>query len=405
MHRLLLLLLLAVPLLGCPTEEPDLCEGATLDLPPPVGEAAGVWHEGSGRLVWFGGNLNPPTQCQFTSEYTTQTWAFNAQCDSYEAIEGSVQPPPRARHVAVLDEDGDRMLIHGGRQREATSGPYDLLNDTWALDLAEDVWTELSTTGGGPSPRSSHGGVAVGGKLWIFGGNESNDGLNYGPMDDLWSLDLGSLEWTEHDTTGTPGPRLFHGMTASADGASLYAFAGGDENAFFGPLFADLWELNLDTLTWTELHGGGGITPGGDNPSTRFSPDLMTMDDDTLLMFAGHDELTGPTNVVHRFQIADSDWDQLEEGDVYATPANGFCDFPADFTVIDADAPERRYFGVSGITDAGELITFGGRTDCGLINDTWSWTRDEGWVQRTSASSGEVCLRAFADCADLCTPQ
>ncbi len=395
----------ALVLVSCPSEEPDPCEDATLQVPPAVGEAAGIWHEPTDRLVWFGGNLNPPTECQFTSEYTTQTWSFLRQCDAYAPIEGAVEPPPRARHIAVLDRARDRMLIHGGRQREETSGPYDLLDDLWALDLEEDTWEQLETTGGGPSARSSHAGAVIGDQLFVFGGNASTSGLSYQPMDDLWILDLETLAWTERGTTGTPGPRLFHAMTPAADGGSLFVFAGGDENAFAGPLLADLWELDLASWTWFERHAGGGITPGGDNPSTRFSPDLMTLDDDTLLMFAGHDELTGPTNVVHRYQIADGDWDQLEVGDVYANPANGFCDFPADFTTIDPEAPERRYFGVSGLTREGELITFGGRTDCGLINDTWSWTRDGGWVRRTTPSGGEVCLRAFADCADLCTPQ
>ena len=391
---------------GCPTEEePDPCENASFDLAPGVGEAAGVWHEGSQRLVWFGGNEQAPEQCMFLNDYTTKTWTFDARCDSYEPIDSADEPPSRARHVAVLDAARDRMVIHGGRSRDETSGPYTQRNDVWALDLTNDTWTELDTSGGGPSARSSHGAAVVGDKMIVYGGNTSTSGLSYNPQDDVWSLDLVTLEWTELATTNTPPARLFHTMTASPDGGTVYAFAGGDENAFQGPLLADLWALDMESLEWTMLHAGGPIIPDDNAPSTRFAPDLFAIPGDKLLMFAGHDELTGPTNVVWEFDIAEGDWDRKEQGDVWNTPANGFCDFPPDFTEIDPDAPERRYFGVSGITDSGTLMTFGGRTDCGLINDAWSWTEAGGWTRRSVSSGGEVCLRAFAECADMCTPE
>ena len=397
----------ALLLVGCPTEapEPDPCVDASRQLAPGVGEAAGVWHEASQRLVWFGGNEQPPEQCMFLNDYSTSTWSFNARCDSYEPVETGDEPPSRARHIAVLDSARDRMLIHGGRSRDEQSGPYTQRDDLWALDLTENTWTELDPSGGGPSARSSHAAVVVDDQMILFGGNTSTSGLSYTPQRDVWSLDLASLEWTELSTTNPPPARLFHKMAASPDGATIYAFAGGDENAFQGPLLSDLWALDVASLEWTMLEGNGPIVPNGEAPSTRFSPDLFAIPGDKLLMFAGHDELTGPTNVIWEYDVADGSWDRLERGDVYNTPANGFCDFPADFTEIDPDAPERRYFGVSGITDAGDLVTFGGRTDCGLVNDTWSWTAADGWTRRTVSSGGEVCLRNFAECADMCTPE
>ncbi len=49
------------------------------------------------------------------------------------------------------------------------------------------------------------------------------------------------------------------------------------------------------------------------------------------------------------------------------------------------------------------MIIFGGKTDCGIIDDVWTWSfNGEGWVENSSASTGEICLRAFADCSTLC---
>ena len=94
-----------------------------------------------------------------------------------------------------------------------------------------------------------------------------------------------------------------------------------------------------------------------------------------------------------------------EEGDVQQADAFGFCDFPADFTDPDLDAPERRYSGAAAI-GAGALITFGGKTDCGQVNDLWAWgLEDQGWFEQSSATLGEICARTFADpenCSSMC---
>ncbi len=84
-------------------------------------------------------------------------------------------------------------------------------------------------------------------------------------------------------------------------------------------------------------------------------------------------------------------------------PSNGFCDFPADFTAVDAESPERREAQVSAVTEDGQLLTFGGKTDCGIINDAWSYDiASDAWTQLVRASVGESCVRIARDCETLC---
>jgi hypothetical protein len=333
-------------------------------------------------------------------DWVAETWAFHTDCDSFEqiALDGDA-PSPRSRHATVLDTTRSQMLVHGGRWREGSSGSYDLYDDLWALDLTTDTWSELDVSGG-PDARVNHGMVVAGDQLLIYGGNTSTSGASYSPKGDLWSLDLDTLEWTELDENVDPGERLFHAMTVSEDGATVYAYGGGDENAFLGPFFADLWALDVASGDWTELDDGGLGSPDG-----RIWPNLLHDGErGRLLLWAGHDDGNlGNTNQVWAWDLATADWSEAEKGDTFNNSAFGFCDFPSDFTEPDLDAPERRYAGAAALT-GDELIVFGGKTDCGQVNDVWSWTLEgQSWTERSSATFGEICARTFAgECESLC---
>ncbi len=239
--------------------------------------------------------------------------------------------------------------------------------------------------------------MIVGSKLYIYGGNASDDGLAFLPLGDTWVLDLDTLSWTELDTSNDPPDRLFH--AAATDGAFLYVYAGGDENAFLGPFFDDLWALDLQTLEWTEL------AAGGDGPEGRIWPALAhDAALGRLVMFAGHDDQElGNHNELWTFDLGTKAWDRVRKGDVADSPANGQCDFPADFTKIDLESPERRNAFASALSPAGELFVFGGKTDCGLVNDVWSLdAAGTTWTNRIRATAGESCPRAYEDCSSLC---
>jgi len=354
---------------------------------------AGVW-DGE-RLVVFGGDEGVPVECTSQTDFTGETWAFVAACNAWERIEAGDGPPARGRHVAAWDEARGRMLVYGGRTREGTSGTYTNFDDLWALDVATETWTLLS--GGGPGARNMAVGVVSGDQFVIYGGNKSDSGASYDSQKDVWSFDLVANEWVELSPGSGPGKRIFHAASLSPDGKTMYVYGGGDDNAFTGPFFGDLWALDLDAPAWTELHAGGGGAP--DN---RIWPNLLTEPDGSILMWAGHDDGSlGNRNDLWRFDTASGDWTQLEEGDVQSNDANGFCDFPADFVTPDLEAPERRDAGAAALDGSGRLWVFGGKTDCGIINDVWSW--DAGtWTERSPASFGEICLRAYAECSTMC---
>lgn len=370
------------------------CSTRPIDVPTPRGEVAGAWDAVNGRFVLFGGDEGVPESCMSQTEFTGETWAFQPDCDNFVQLQPADAPKRRGRHATA--SDGERMVIHGGRFRDGTSGTYDVLDDTWVLDFATDTWTKLDAPGG-PSPRSNHAAALVGRKLYVYGGNASDDGLAFTPLGDTWVLDLDTLAWTELDTTNAPPDRLFH--AAATDGELLYVYAGGDENAFTGPFFRDLWALDLQTLEWSEL------SDGRDGPEGRIWPVLVHDSAlGRLVMFAGHDDQElGNHNELWAFDLGSKAWDRVRKGDTPNEPAAGFCDFPAGFTDIDLESPERRNAFASALSPAGDLYVFGGKTDCGLINDVWSLSlANDAWTSRIRATAGESCERAYEECASLC---
>lgn len=370
------------------------CSDRPLAVPSSRAEIEGVWDAPRGRMLVFGGDQGTPVQCMSQTEFVADVWAFHTDCNNFEQLDPGPGLSPRGRYALAHDATGERVLIHGGRFRDGTMGAYTLLDDLWAYELATDTWTALPS---GATPRSNHIAAVVGDRLVVHGGSESTDGLSFLPLGDTWVFELTSETWSQLATTGDPSPRLFHAVAASS--AALFMFGGGDENAFVGPFFNDLWALDVQSGAWTMLDDGASGPPG-------FTASDLVYDDATqlLLLWGGHDDTElGARNTLYAYDLADGGWTGLEIGDVYNAPAAGFCDFPADFVVPDLDAPERRHAGAAVLSDAGELLIFGGKTDCGLINDVWSWSlSDATWTERSPATVGEICLRSFANCQSLC---
>jgi len=410
-HATITLACLALALVACKNDKSDEsaddsgsdvvdCSDADFTVPSPRAEQDGVWDAARERLVFFGGDEGMPESCIPKPIFLEETWAFNTDCGDFELIDVGGGPPARTRLATTLDSARNQMIVHGGRSREGDSGNYDLFDDLWAFDLETDTWTELPNQDG-PAARAMHTIGVSGDVLYLYGGQLTGSSTTYRPSSELWSYDLEGGTWTEVGDDVDAGDRLFHSMAMAADGSKLWAYGGADENALLGPFFGDLWELDIASGDWEELHSGRN-----DAPEARIWGDLVhDAGGDRLLLWAGHDDGSlGNTNEVWAFDLGSGAWSMLEEGDVQTNNANGFCDFPADFTDIDPDAPERRYAGVAVFTGS-ELMVFGGKTDCGQTNDLWSYDPNQAtWMERSAATFGEVCLRTTPeeDCSTLC---
>jgi hypothetical protein len=378
----------------------------TGEHPIPRTESMGVFDPTRGRVLFFGGDDGVPQNCNPAPHPIGELWTYDAACKTFEQVPLNGRPPPRARGAAAYDPDGDRMIVFGGRFRAEATGPYTLYNDVWALDLETLAWQQIPTTGTPPSPRSSTSLVYDGarGQLLVFGGNESTNGLQFLPLNDVWALDLATGEWRNIAPMGTPPVvRLFHAAALDPASGRMYVFGGGGETAFMGPFLSDLWSLDPATGAWTLEHDGAAGAPAPRIHAGVFFDTAASR----LVLFGGHDDgSVGNQNDTWAFDPATKAWTMIVPPEQLVTPAPQFCLFPPDFTTPNLAAPDRRsaYLGVLDPTQS-RIFVYGGKTDCGNIDDVWTFDLStNAWTQQVEATLGEACVRGDhpEQCTTLC---
>lgn len=154
-------------------------------------------------------------------------------------------PNMRVSYAMAYDTHHRKIIVHGGR-----SGFMDFnnINETWAFDYKSKTWKNLKPINS-PPWRSSHTMVydPVRHKLLMFGGNDFKRAFN-----DLWEYDYDQNSWTELSPANPPESRQLHGMVYIPDRDVVIVFGGRRSNG--GAAFADTWEFNCKTRTWTKLN-------------------------------------------------------------------------------------------------------------------------------------------------------
>eukprot|EP00079_Xenopus_tropicalis_P033945 XP_017947716.1 PREDICTED: host cell factor 2 isoform X4 [Xenopus tropicalis] len=204
-------------------------------------------------IIYGGGNEGIAEELHVYNTATNQ-WFL-------PAVRGDI-PPGCAAHGFVCD--GTRILVFGGM---VEFGRYS--NDIYELQASRWLWKKLKpqapSSGSPPCPRLGHSFSLHGSKCYLFGGlaNESEDTNNNIPryLNDLYELELrpgsGIVGWNIPVTKGTPpSPRESHSAVVycrkDTGKPKLYIFGG-----MSGCRLADLWELNIETMTWLSPESKG----------------------------------------------------------------------------------------------------------------------------------------------------
>jgi len=187
--------------------------------------------------------------------------------DVWELALGGVAPhwrqlspagaPPQVRgfHSAAMDPDGDRLVVFGGIGAFDSGGnPAELLNDTWALSLADSTWSTVATSGTPPTPRGAQATVTFrdgpANAMLVLGGW---DGTTCG---DVWELSLGGAHsWTQLSPSpylgSEPMPRFGQAAVSTGPGPEVIIFGGqvgtGDSSFYLD----DVWNLSRSGSVWS----------------------------------------------------------------------------------------------------------------------------------------------------------
>jgi N-acetylneuraminic acid mutarotase len=393
----------------CVMPEQVMCDGKA-DGPSVLNEHTAIYDEKRLQMVIFGGNTAVPENCGFPS-YTGEsiTWIYyDYQAEGCEGpwvkLESEISPPGRARHHAVIADD--QMWVFGGRVKKASGMGYDLFNDLWSFDLAQRSWTEILATNP-PTPRYNSAFVydSKRKQLWLFGGNTASSALSPNVINELWKYDLQSNAWTQieiNERSEATKARLWHTGIYDEQRDRLVFFGGADQRAFESTAvyFNDLSFYYPAEDRWES------ISPL-ERPDGRFWGQMIYQKAlDQYVLFGGHDDQAlGNRNDTWIFKAAEGLWEMMGEEDIFLNPATDFCEIPTDFSTNNKSLPERRNahsFVWSNQCQRG--LIFGGKTDCGAINDVWR-LENQAWQRQYMATQGEACGRWRSNpdnCVNLC---
>jgi uncharacterized protein (TIGR03437 family) len=195
------------------------------------------------RLILFGGQA---------SAFFNDTWAYEIETNRWTLLAGSRNAPnERYGHSAVYDASRGRMLISHGFTDE---GRFD---DTWAFDLSNNTWRDISPPAGGVRPlrRCLHHAVAdpAGNQMLLYGGCAS--GFGPCPLGDLWSFDLTTGRWMEISGGAKPAPRQWYGMGFDDSRGRLVLYGGSGDRGVLN----DIWEFDPRARNWTAVTVAGGM--------------------------------------------------------------------------------------------------------------------------------------------------
>jgi hypothetical protein len=126
-----------------------------------------------GAFFLFGGQTD-------SDPFLGDTWRLDTVNPTpWTNISPGTSPAARNLFSMVWDDERPRALVFAG----ATEGG--LVRDVWIFDVLASEWSELSTQGEAPSPRSGHDAIWLPGRrsMVVFGGRDAG-----GDRDDLWEL-------------------------------------------------------------------------------------------------------------------------------------------------------------------------------------------------------------------------
>ena len=227
----------------------------TSDAPVPFQRAAAAAIDGT--IYTFGGmHVDFSDYNRLWKLSRTKTGGF-----SWSFIETKCKkksPSPRSGHTA-WDFLG-KLWIFGGHCYWwfLHESPQDYLNDHGAYerlnnqlstrnnqllwyDPSSQSWTNPQCFGAVPSPRHGHDSTIIRNTLWLFGGKSTS-----GHHNDIFELNMHSLTWTEIQTNEpSPRARRYCSLTAVTD--DQLVLHGGKGN---GGTMNDTWIMDLTSHLW-----------------------------------------------------------------------------------------------------------------------------------------------------------
>ncbi|MHA2116687.1 MAG: Kelch repeat-containing protein, partial [Candidatus Thorarchaeota archaeon] len=225
------------------------------------------------------------------------TWAYDANTDSYFDMSPVSSPPPRALGDMVYDSQSDVCVMFGGLEDVMTTVPN---AETWLYDYNTNTWTNASPAVA-PSARFVNRMAydSESDRTILFGGHDGNDLL-----DETWAYDVESNLWEEMSPASAPNARVDHSMTYDWESDRVILF-GGQNSPSNQIQNNQTWAYDYNTDSWTNM-----------NPTTAPSiRTLMTItydnESDSVVLFGGYGPVAeGPIDGTWLYDFNSNTWTQ-----------------------------------------------------------------------------------------------
>jgi len=208
--------------------------------PEPRFKHAAALHDGT---LWMIGGRNNDGE---TEVIYGDCWTFELSSQTWTEVAATGGPVGIHRHAMAWDSARELFWVHGGFQPPAadpTAEP-ERSDRMWTIDPAAGAWTERTWSGDGPPIRASHALAVTEAGIVVWGGNASDTST--------WRYDPEAETWAE-STSAAPLARDAMVTDVTSDGGTL-VLVGGDPVSEDVPDFVmDVWTLDLGSLVWTEL--------------------------------------------------------------------------------------------------------------------------------------------------------
>lgn len=222
----------------------------------------------------YSGVCQPDLKCQCNKRYHGD----RCQVPTTEAVFDSVltegEMGARASHASVVVNESSIWVIGGAH---FSGSNFSLVT---VYDIPTAKWRTVETLNP-PESRYDHSVVRYKNKLFMFGGVMYERNIT----NELWSLDMGTLEWTLEDPGSTAPdaiPSAVAGHAAHVIGDEIFVFYG--YNPFQGYIYR-IQKYKITTRRWSEVSDSGPEIQG------RFGHSLVAYvheKKDVVLIYGGY---------------------------------------------------------------------------------------------------------------------
>jgi len=189
------------------------------------------------KLFVFGGDA--------VGGFTSDLFIFDTVSNKWSKPASVTGVIPSKRAYASTVTVGNKIYLFGGDGGD---------NHLYALDTDKLDWERVSTGGYSPQARKQAALTVLGNTLYLFGGIDNRD-FQY--LDDLWTIDLKSMEWVQQKKKG-PTPDARAGHLLFPIGQRLFVWGGHHQKL----LFNEVNYLDTEEFVWNKKKGSGQIPPG-----------------------------------------------------------------------------------------------------------------------------------------------